>query len=279
MTSDALIYAYLQRRRDDGLADGSIDAYGYDLVKFAKFLAPRHVTEAAEADVIAWLLALEQARYSAVARSRKLSVLRGFFHFAVANHRATTNPTTKVCNHAKLRRCVSVASRLNVEALLAAPDRATLRGARDYAMIRLVCTTGIRSGEIVALAVADFDATTPCVYVGERRLPLDVPTRDAIATYVAAVRPAWAARGNSDGLFLSWLGSTMTRQGFWKIVLGYAVRADVRGNVSPQTLRHAFALDLLRRGADHEHVKTLLGHAQVETTRAMYMRPITSGAR
>ena len=72
--------------------------------------------------------------------------------------------------------------------------------------------------------------------------------------------------GDPDALFLNPRGGRLTRQGCWKIVAGYGLRAGLGGRLSPHVLRHSCATHMVDRGADLRVVQELLGHASVSTT-------------
>ena len=89
---------------------------------------------------------------------------------------------------------------------------------------------------------------------------------DAVHNYVHAHRPAVLRDEGEQHLFLSRSGRAMGREDVYRIVRKYVRRAGLRGHVSPHTLRHAFATQLLAHGADLRSVQEMLGHADIATT-------------
>ena len=83
-------------------------------------------------------------------------------------------------------------------------------------------------------------------------------------------RSSWPGPGatgpNPDALFVNPRGGRLTRQGCWKIVSAYGLRAGLGGRLSPHVLRHSCATHMVDRGADLRVVQELLGHASVSTT-------------
>jgi integrase/recombinase XerD len=87
-----------------------------------------------------------------------------------------------------------------------------------------------------------------------------------VKAYLESARPAFDRGRNASALFLTHHGEGMTRQGFWKLLRGYAVAAGIVKPISPHKLRHSFATHLLERGADLRAVQAMLGHADIGTT-------------
>jgi integrase/recombinase XerD len=259
-----------------GLSVNTVDAYGRDLCRWVRFLAARGRARADEAqgvDVVDHLIELAGAGLSPRSRARALVAIRGLHRYLVAERQVDDDPTSLVDAPRIAPRLPAVLGEAAVERLLATPRRETPRGLRDAAMLELLYATGLRVSELVGVPLDDVNLGAGWIRVTgkgkkTRMVPIGQPARDAIAAYVAEVRPAWV-RGEARALFLTGRGGPMTRQGFWKLLRGYARAAGVRlprGEVSPHKLRHSFATHLVERGADLRAVQAMLGHADVATT-------------
>ena len=100
----------------------------------------------------------------------------------------------------------------------------------------------------------------------ERVIPVADYALRLVQHYVTEIRPGAAVRANDDSVFLSRLGRGFTRVGFWMIVKRCALEAGIRREVSPHVLRHSFATHLLEGGADLRAIQEMLGHADLSTT-------------
>jgi integrase/recombinase XerD len=274
---DGWIDAYLDHLRvERALAKNSLEAYARDLRRLAEHMGARDGGESVDpatidAGVIAELL-VKNARTGFGARSsaRQLSALRGFFRFLVRERAIRSDPTQLVDRPALGRRLPKVLSFEEIEALLAAPDVSTPRGARDAAMIYLMYASGLRVSELVSLTLADLDTragiVSPLGKGGKRRLvPVGAAALDRVEAYVRDVRPLRAGPDERT-LFVSPRGGPLTREGFWKLLKRYALAAGIRTSLSPHKLRHSFATHLVRNGADLRAVQAMLGHADLGTT-------------
>ncbi len=255
-----------------GLATNTVEAYAGDLRVFYDYAAERDISETDVVTprmVVDYLLWLNRKGLSSRTQARRLVALRGMFKFLCGYHHLSRDPTAAVELPRLGRRLPTVLSTDDVERLLAAPDRRTLRGARDAAMLETLYATGIRVSELVNLGLSDLNLERGYVMVmgkgsKQRLVPIGEIAMELIEEYLADVRPTWD-RGH-PGLFLTARRRTMTRQGFWKLIKRYALAADITHPLSPHKLRHSFATHLLDRGADLRAVQEMLGHADISTT-------------
>ena len=199
-----------------------------------------------------------------------LSALRGLFKFALRERLVKTDPTAKVDLPKLSKKLPTVLSTNEVDRLLEAPDQNTARGLRDAAMINTLYASGLRVSELCSLKVEDINmAAGYLVVTGKgdksRVVPIGEVARDLIERYLDEVRPAYSATP-SGTLFLTNRRRPMTRQGFWKLLRRYGVKAGITNRLTPHVLRHSFATHLLENGAHLRAVQAMLGHIDIATT-------------
>lgn len=209
---------------------------------------------------------------SPASTARFVAGVRGFYKFLrIAGH-VPLNPAEDL--HAP-RAFVTLPKFLDVDqvdALLAAPDPATPRGARDRALIEVLYATGLRVSELVGLRMTDLfleQGYLQCQGKGgkERVVPLGEEAARWVRHYLHEARPFLARGRQSAWLFLNGRGAQrLSRVGFWKILKTHGAKAGIRGPLTPHVLRHSFATHLLERGADLRAIQAMLGHADLTTT-------------
>ena len=281
MTLDGLVEVYLNHLRvERALAPRTLEAYGRDLNKLLAFAEETGIDRAEALDlgaVSGWLSRLTREGLGARSTARHLSAARGLIKFLLREGVLSQDPTELSARPRFGRRLPRTLSEADVLELLDAPDITTLRGLRDRAMLSVTYAAGLRASELVGLTARDVDLNRGVVSAfgkgGKRRLvPLGGVTLDHLRAYLQARvelggSAKTAQRGAKvDVLFPSPRGGPLTRQGFWKIVAGYARGIGLRGRVYPHQLRHSFATHLLTGGADLRSVQTMLGHASITTT-------------
>jgi integrase/recombinase XerD len=158
-----------------------------------------------------------------------------------------------------------------VESLLSAPVIADPLGHRDRTMLEVLYATGLRVSELVNLKYNQINTNQGVIRVmgkgnRERLIPLGEEAVRWLTDFVRSARSEILLDRTTDYLFPTRRGDRMTRQAFWHIIKRYARKAVIDKELSPHTLRHAFATHLLNHGADLRVVQMLLGHSDLSTT-------------
>ena len=257
-----------------GLSDNTREAYSRDVQGFNTWLLDQsrgNALTASESDVQAYLGARLSQGSSHRSISRLLSSLRSFYQYLVREGDVSSDPTQHLDRPKPSRPLPKSLSESEVDQLLNAPDASLVVEHRDLAMLEVLYASGLRVSELVGLTLPQLSLNQGVVRVfgkggKERLVPLGEAAIETVTDYLGATRQALLKDRQSDVLFPSNRGKVMTRQTFWYRIKIYAKRAGIDPNLSPHTLRHAFATHLINHGADLRVVQMLLGHSDLTTT-------------
>ena len=261
---------YLAAER--GLSVNTIDSYRRDLRILERGIGPRRrLEEVRREDLIRVLKRMRIEGRSPRSVSRWLVAVRGFLRYLEAEGVLEQNPAAHLDFPRTWRLLPAVLGYRDVEALLGAPDRATVPGMRDAAMIEVLYSTGLRVSELVGLRLGHLHLDAGYLRsMGkgskERVVPLGAEASSALTRYLERARPELVGKVGGDVVFVNRRGGPLTRQGFWKILKAHGRRAGIQKPLSPHTVRHSFATHLLEHGADLRSVQLMLGHADISTT-------------
>lgn len=268
---------YLEIERGRSLK--TIENYNHYLSRFlsqSQAREPRNITEQSVRDFRLWLNRQRSCNNPARSETLKkktqnyhLIALRAFLKYLRKRHISSLEPET--IELAKVGdRSLELVTHDELLRLLAAPTGAHAVAARDRALLHLLFSTGLRVSEVCALN-ADIDLTRNELSVrgkGDkvRVVFLSDAARSAVRAWVLA------RKDMGEALFVT-LGTTrntehtrLTPRSVQRLVKHYAAIAGITRTITPHTIRHLFATDLLANGADLRSVQALLGHASITTT-------------
>ena len=257
-----------------GASQNTLDAYGRDLDDLQVFLARRRQKPAA-ADtpaLRAYLKALDYVGMTPRTVARRLSVLRQFYRFLLAERMRDDDPASTLDSPKLGRPLPKVLTRVEVDRLIEAAQAKGADGGRMETLLEILYGSGLRVSELVGLPVGAAERDPTMLLVRgkgskERQVPLSDPARAAIAKWLRT-RAASLGEEKSRYLFPSrGREGHLTRQRFAQLLKEAALAAGIDPvRVSPHVLRHAFASHLLEAGADLRSVQLMLGHADIATT-------------
>jgi integrase/recombinase XerD len=259
---------------EDGLSRNTLDSYRRDLRLFSTWLLAdrgKSLLQVQRLDLLDYLAYRFRRRARPRSAARLLSSLKRFYRYSTRENRIQSDPTLQLESPKLPRSLPKILTENDVEALLAAPNVQTPLGLRDRAMLETLYASGLRVSELVTMSLAQLSHDMGVVRVSgkgnkERLVPVGEESLSWVRRYMDQARPVILAGRQADALFVTLRGASMTRQAFWYLIRRYANQAGIRREISPHTLRHAFATHLLNHGADLRVVQMLLGHADISTT-------------
>lgn len=258
-----------------GLAQNTRKAYSLDLRYFLNSLCEQGITDLADLSprhVEGFLRQMHRDELSTSTACRRLAAVRMFCRYLVIERVLVRDVSAGIDSPRKWSRLPTVMDENAIRALLDAPREESDRFAlRDRAMLTLLYATGMRASELAGLNVSDVNTNIGVIRIlgkgnKERIVPVATQALNVMDTYITQGRHALLRDEAQQRMFLSRTGKTLAREDVYRIIRKYVQRAALRGNISPHTLRHCFATQLLSHGADLRSVQEMLGHADIATT-------------
>jgi len=277
---------YLPNER--GSSPQTIDSYRYAFILFLEYMEtigvpPEKMTVAdfTRDNIRGFLDWLETDRgNSPTTRNYRLAAMKGFVHYLKFEfpdyldeyQRILSIPLKKT-----IQREISYLKTDGVKLLVAQVDTSKKNGLRDYVILLLLYTTGIRVSELIQLRVRDISLTEPYTMriLGKgnkgRYVPLLKTAIPHIQRYLSLMKYDCDARYD-EILFKNHMGKPFTRQGINYTLKKYGCKARANGemsvpaDLSPHKMRHTTAMELLASGVDLIYIRDLLGHSSVTTT-------------
>ena len=278
-----LVNEYIEHGRRRGLREKTLTDHNKRLGVFFGFLEENYpdvveitdVTRKMILDYEKYLASRDDSRGKAMTRERRyryLSTLKIFFAYLQKEEKIYSDPTANVV-FPKLKRRV-IKNVLNIDEmnrLLNSCAGGSMKDLRDRAILELLYSTGIRSGELCGIEIRDIDLKEGLLLVRkgkfdkERVIPFGEAACYWVRTYLEKARSGIAGCDN-DYLFTSMTGTGLRPPVLCKIIKQRARSAGIDKNVTTHTFRHSCATHLLKGRADIRYVQEQLGHKSIQAT-------------
>ena len=258
---------------EKGLSKNTIQSYESDILQLYQWNISKNkkrITEIKKIDTSQYISYLFSQNLKSTSVNRKISSLKTFFNFLLKKKLINANPFADQIMPKKPISLPKSISEDDVVKLLDAPKPDSLIGLRDKAMLELLYASGVRISELVNIKFSDLDLERNIIKVfgkgsKERLVPFGEDAAQCISAYIDE-RKKNKDIASIKYIFLNNRGSKISRHAFWHRLKEYCLEIGLKRDISPHTLRHAFATHLLNRGADLRSVQVLLGHSDLSTT-------------
>lgn len=263
---------YLKTERE--LAPNTLESYNRDLKQFYEYAKEKDLEDIKNVNktlIITYLMYQQKNGRAASTISRSLASLRSFFQYLLNEGIITNDPTISLQAPKQEKKLPNILSLKEVEVLLNQPKLNNAKGVRDRAMLELLYAAGVRVSELISLNIEDVNVYSGYINCSkdtqnERVIPINVIAVEILKNYINNYREMFIKNDGNSPLFFNHHGRRLTRQGFWKIIKSYTIKANINKKITPHTLRHSFAAHLLQNGADLKCVQEMLGHSDISTT-------------
>ena len=258
---------------EQGLSKATLSAYRSDLKVLNQWAVNKQLTidNISRADLLDFIAHKANSGSSSRTSARMLSSYRRFYGYLFQQELISSNPTEKISMPKIGRTLPKLLSEEQVIRLIKAPNTKKPLGFRDRTMLEILYATGLRVSELITLKQGDLNLNQGYIRVmgkgnKERLVPMGSIAKRWLGRYLNGPIIEILGERQSDYLFPTRTSESISRQAFWQIVKKYSNKVSIDSDLSPHSLRHAFATHLINHGADLRVVQMLLGHSDLSTT-------------
>lgn len=229
---------YLQETKK--MSENTMVSYHRDLNKLMQFLSDRTVYASQDITIThleSYVLYLEQKGFASASISRMVASVKAFFRYLVRQGIVTEDCAQDLRAPKVEKKEKTSATSEELFLLLEQPSDQTSKGIRDRAMMELLYATGINVSDLIALKMADINMKLGCVTCRNKTHSFGRETQMALAKYLSNARMGFMKEADCDLLFVNCSGGRMSRQGFWKLLKGYAREAGIQTDITSYMIR------------------------------------------
>lgn len=268
---DYLIHLKIER----SLSENTVQAYRRDLTKYYGWFPPntdeKLIIEPSQEIIALFLKSTTEQNLKTSSHNRILSSLRSFFKYLVKEEVIASSPMKYIDGARNPRRLPNILSNEEIDLMIRSIDLSRPEGHRNLAVLELLYGCGLRVSELINLKFGDLREQEGFIRVKgkgdkQRIVPIGNMALKAIRNYRTSRNQLPIKAGHEDYILLNNRGARLSRVMIFYIVRELSEKAGLRKPVSPHMLRHSFATEMIRRGANLRAVQEMLGHSSITTT-------------
>ena len=271
---DKIIEKYIRHLKlERNYSKNTIDAYRHDLGYLLNFCNDEGCSpQALELeDLQRFALSIHEHGVGAATQARILSGVRSFYRFLLIDGFIDNDPSELLESPQMGDHLPEVLTTQEVDSLEESIDLSKPEGQRNKAIIEVLFSCGLRVSELVNLKLSNLFLDERFIRVlgkgsKERLVPISGKAIKELQLWFYDRNLLPIKPGEEDYVFLNRRGAHLTRTMILIMIKRQAVEADIKKTISPHTLRHSFATELLKGGADLRVIQAMLGHESIGTT-------------
>lgn len=263
-----------QLRLERNLSDNSVQAYLHDVALLRSFAEPLGIEpqDVTEENLHSLFKQLNETGIAITTQCRIISGLRAFFRMLVMDNVLPDNPAEHLAMPTRPKHLPDVLDDSEIEAMQKTFDRSLPGPARNYVIVEVLYGCGLRVSELVNLKLSNIYAEEQMLQIfgkgdKERWVPINPRALKLMQDYILTLRSHLTiVPGEEKYVFLNLRGHHLSRVAVFQFIKEAVEKAGIHKTVSPHSLRHSFATELVQNGADLRAVQEMLGHESLSTT-------------